>query len=181
MEADRWTQNILHQIQLAPPPSPASISMRFAASVNATARTSTFDTYQSTAPDAGLTEVEEWVKSSKWRVFNITHGIRIFQLSYPDSVSTQQSQTNNYFTRALRSLLTMSPPPPLPCLRVNIPVGGSASNVFVTIMNYPAGCRTGIIKNVRIIEYIDNSTDFIHIELEPVYAYPTWTGEKLLN
>jgi hypothetical protein len=32
------------------------------------------------------------------------------------------------------------------------------------------------VKNIRIVENIDNFNDIIHIKLEPIYVYPTWTG-----
>jgi hypothetical protein len=64
----------------------------------------------------------------------------------------------------------------LPCLRINVALNSSTSDVYMTIMNYPPNCRSGIIKSVSLVEYIDNNTDIIHIVLDPIYIYPTWTG-----
>lgn len=115
-------------------------------------------------PDVRLTDVEEWVKSAKWRVYNVIHGLRILELANDsqliESCNTRTAKRSNG----------------LPCLRTNVFLGCSAADVFETIMNYPSGCRTGAIKSVRVIEYIDNATDIIHIMLHPIYVYPTWTG-----
>ena len=118
-------------------------------------------------PDVRLTDVEEWVKSAKWAVNNVIHGLRILELTSDSKSDTYYNYSSNNKTN--------------PCLRVNMFLGCSTGEVFGAVMNYPAGCRTGAIKSVRVIEYIDNSTDIIHIALNPVYLYPTWTGNIMYS
>ena len=106
-----------------------------------------------------LTEVEEWIKSSKWQVYSVADGVRVFEYQPTEEQSGAAAAT-----------------PAPPCLRVNVGVNGSASDVFMAVMNMPPACRTGAVRTVRIVESIDNCTDVVHIVLEPIFVYPTWTG-----
>lgn len=107
-------------------------------------------------PEIRLNEVEEWIKSSKWSVFSVLEGIRILNLG--NSIDLNESD--------------------VPCMRVNIAISGSVSSAFTSIFNLPPICRTGIFKSLEIIETIDNHTDIIHIKIDPVYIYPTWTSPR---
>ena len=46
------------------------------------------------------------------------------------------------------------------CMKVNMAMSGSATEIFMVIMNMPPMCRTGCIKNHRIVETIDNTEKF---------------------
>jgi hypothetical protein len=116
-------------------------------------------------PEVRLEAVEEWIRSSKWRVHSITNGIRIFS-EVPD-------EKYRYLPDKKEMAAALSP-----CLRVNINISGSVTDVFMAIMNLPPSCRTGIVKSIRVVESISNYADIVHIILEPVYIYPTWTSPR---
>jgi hypothetical protein len=116
-------------------------------------------------PEVRLEAVEEWIRSSKWRVHNVTHGIRIFS-EVPDESFKYLPRKND-----INSELP-------PCLRVNVNISGSVTDVFMAIMNLPSSCRTGIVRSIRVVESISNYADIVHIILEPVYIYPTWTSPR---
>jgi len=105
-------------------------------------------------PEIRLDDVEEWIKSSKWKVIEVFDGLRIFQ----------QSNTIDSLDNV--------------CLRVNVGINGSVNDVSSAIMSLPPACRTGILKSLRVVETIDNCTDIIHLMLEPVYIFPTWTAPR---
>lgn len=117
--------------------------------------------------DVRLTEVEEWVRHSNWKVYVVVDGIRIFE-NNASAVGAGPRDSRQSHQQA-RSRCP-------PCLRINLGVSGNTGDVFMTVMNSPPGCRTGILKDLRIVESIDNCTDIIHVTLDPIYVYPTWTG-----
>jgi hypothetical protein len=122
-------------------------------------------------PEVRIEEVEEWIGSSRWRVWSVHDGLRLFEQSnYDDLPSSNGSGSggHNGFDNGLSSVP--------PCLRVNISVSGSALDVFMAVMNLPPACRTGTIKSIRVVESINNYTDIVHIVLDPVFLMPTWTG-----
>ena len=123
-------------------------------------------------PEVRIEEVEEWISSSRWRVWSVRDGIRLFEQSnYDDLPSGNGSGSggHNGYDNGLNSIP--------PCLRVNISVSGSALDVFMAVMNLPPACRTGTVKSIRVVESINNYTDVVHIILDPVFLNPTWTGK----
>lgn len=122
-------------------------------------------------PEVRIEEVEEWICSSRWRVWSVRDGVRLFEQSnYDDLPSSNGSGSGGH--NGLDNGLSSSPP----CLRVNMSVSGSALDVFMAVMNLPPACRTGTIKSIRVVESINNYTDIVHIVLDPVFLYPTWAG-----
>ncbi len=45
------------------------------------------------------------------------------------------------------------------------------------LMNMPPACLTGVVRSMRVVESMDNQTDIVHLVLDGLYLYPTWTGE----
>lgn len=122
-------------------------------------------------PEVRLDEVEEWITVSKWKLCDVYQGLRLLSLSTGDR-DDEQTYFQSFFTN--RS--SENPQSAAPCMRVNLAVNGSAADTFSGIINFSKSLRTGIVKNIRIVENIDNFNDIIHIKLEPIYVYPTWTG-----
>ena len=121
-------------------------------------------------PEVRLQEVEEWIRSSKWKMKTVFEGLRIYEHMYT------LDDSNNLYNHVDGSRLSRFNLPP--CARVNLSVNASASDVFLTIMNLPASCRTGTIKNMTVVETIDNYTDIIHMQLDALYLWPTWTSPR---
>lgn len=122
-------------------------------------------------PEIRIEEVEEWISSSRWRVWSVRDGVRLFEQSNYDDLPSSNgcgSGGHNGYDNGLSSVP--------PCLRVNISVSGSALDVFMAVMNLPPACRTGTIKSIRVVESINNNTDVVHIVLDPVFLMPTWSG-----
>jgi hypothetical protein len=118
----------------------------------------------SAPPEVRLQEVEDWMRSSKWKVCEVKEGLRIFEQSHENSNIDNHSL---YFSQGIPQ-----------CRRVNIGLNGSPFDVFLAIMNLPPACRTGSINSIQVIEVVDNYTDIVHIVLDPVYLYPTWTSPR---
>ena len=116
-----------------------------------------------------LGEVETWMKSSAWRVYCVEDGVRVFEYGGEDKIYTSSPMP---FGDSKPKHLTHTPP----CLRVNVSMTGSVSDVFMTLMSLPPSCRTGIVKSIRVVETIDNYMDVVHIMLDSLYIFPTWTG-----
>ena len=124
-------------------------------------------------PEVRIEEVEEWIASSRWRVWSVREGLRLFEQSnYDDLPSSNGSGSGGH--NGYDNGLTSAPP----CFRVNISVAGSALDVFMAVMNLPPACRTGTIKSIRVVESMNNYTDVVHIVLDPVFLYPTWAGKN---
>jgi len=153
IDAEKWVNAILMQIHNAQPN-------------NSTTGQSFSKPVYAPPPDVRLTDVEEWVKSAKWKVCSVENGVRIFEIA---PVGAPKNE--------LFSLLPAKRAPP--CLRISVPLGRSASDVFSTVMSYPPSCLTGVLKGVTVVESIDNATDIIHITLDPIFIAPTWTGKFL--
>ena len=128
-------------------------------------------------PPAGvrLDEVEDWMVRSDWRVQSIKHGIRLFGINRNDTNDNSK----------ISSLMPFSPTASRSgsgnqnaCMKVNMAMSGSATEIFMVIMNMPPMCRTGCIKNHRIVETIDNYTDIVHITLDSLFLNPTWTSPR---
>lgn len=120
-------------------------------------------------PELRLDEVEEWIKSTKWRVHDVFEGVRIFEQNFNDDMTDSSKRVN-------ANEININDPP---CLRVNIPINGSVSEAYSALMTLPASCRTGIIKSLRIVASIDNNTDIIYLALDQAYLQPSWTGNSL--
>ena len=141
--------------------------------------------------------VEEWISSSRWRVWSVRDGIRLFEQTFDEGIGGSSSGFSSGaggFTSAFLGLgnphhgssssssasgssgsTDLSSPP---CLRINIPVNGSALDVFMAVMNLPPACRTGAVKSIRVVESINNYTDVVHIVLDSAYTFPTWTAPR---
>lgn len=124
-------------------------------------------------PEIRLDEVEEWITTSKWKVCDVYSGLRLLTIN--NGVDDEQSYFNSFFNSFGRGS-SSAEASAAPCMRANIGVNGSAADTFSGIINFSKSLRTGIVKNIRIVENIDNFNDIIHIKLEPIYVYPTWTG-----
>jgi len=123
-------------------------------------------TFNSPPPEVRILEVEEWVKSSRWRVAEVWEGIRFMEQSCPEV----EKDAGGFDPAQPRS--------DVPCMRVTIPLNGSASDTFATVMNMPFNVRTGIFRSLRIVETIDYNSDVIHVTCQPMYLWPTWTGPR---
>lgn len=119
-------------------------------------------------PEVRLDEVEEWITSSKWQLCDVYQGVRILSL-----ISDTPITSNKH----CEDLNACTPPP---CMKVNVEVNGSAADTFSAIINFTKSLRAGVIKSIGIVENIDNFSDIIHIKLEPVYLFPSWTGDVFL-
>lgn len=132
-------------------------------------------------PGVRIKEVEEWLKSSRWKVCSILDGVRIFEQAGYDETAVRGSSGVRVETAETEPVADQRPRNPyadIPCYRVNIGVCSGTLDVFKSIMSLPPGCRTGAIKQMRVIESIDNYTDIVHILLDPIYIYPTWTAPR---
>ena len=163
-DAERWVSSVLEQItQISRLHSEDKIT-------SGRADNSHLSLSYAPPPDVRLSEVEEWVKAAGWRVFDIQHGVRVYEL---EGDKKPIDPVYSFIT----TLLSPSPPRFVPpCLRVSIPLNNSPLDVFGVITSYPAECRTGVIRSFRVVESIDNSTDVVHLVLNPIFIYPTWTG-----
>ena len=75
-------------------------------------------------------------------------------------------------------LLCSFPPSSPPRFKVNIAVNGSATDIYSAIMTMPPLCRTGLIKSIRVVDCINNYSDIVHIMLEEIYLYPSFTSPR---
>jgi hypothetical protein len=138
----------------------------------------------SVRPEVRLQEVEDWITTSKWKIYDVYEGVRLLQIAQApagDAVNAQakgNTAVRNTAT-AFQSLAGLKCEG-VPCMRVNIGINASTADTFSSIINFSNSLQTGIIKSVRTIENIDNFTDVIHLKLEPMFLYPTWTGAHLL-
>jgi hypothetical protein len=152
-DAEIWVKAIEDQIRVLSGPTAANASNQPAAAAVQVMKVPP-------PPDIRITEVENWLKSTAWKVYNVVDGARVFEY------------VGNENGRGKATSSVKSPP----CLRMNIGMTGSVGDVFLTIMNLPPSCRNGTIKSLRVVDTIDNCTDIIQIVLEPSYVPPTWTG-----
>lgn len=136
-------------------------------------------------PGVRIKEVEEWLKSSRWKVCSILQGVRIFEQAGFDETAVRAHAGSVAVDPAHVLTDTLpnyqhdpNPYSEIPCYRVNIGVNSCTLEVFKSIMSLPPGCRAGAIKQMRVIESIDNHTDIVHILLDPIYIYPTWTAPR---
>jgi hypothetical protein len=127
------------------------------------------------SPKKKLESVEQWIRWSHWRLQTVLHGIRIYEQEKtpvsaapgaPDPSVAKKLLQSEYAADASCSGL----------LRVNLPMNAPTVDVFTTLMNMPPACLSGIIKDCHVIESMDNETDIIYMELEPIYISPTYSG-----
>eukprot|EP01041_Mallomonas_annulata_P010075 gene10075-20994_t len=125
-----------------------------------------------------LEEIDEWIRSSTWRVSNVVQGIRIFEQSNRFISKNNDSSFTTSHESSSSTSTSMTDLPP--CLRINMSMNGSPSDVFMSIMKEKTAVSVlpGIIKSMRIIETINNYTDIVHIILDPIFIYPTWTSPR---
>jgi len=121
-------------------------------------------------PEVRITEVEEWIMTSKWKVFDVYEGLRLLHIYQPGEIGISSSSSSSLSSSTQGGVVDTS------CMRVDISVNASAAETFTMIHNFTDTLQTGIIKSLRVVETIDNFTDIIHLKLEPIYLHPTWTG-----
>eukprot|EP01038_Epipyxis_sp_PR26KG_P016207 gene16207-22043_t len=133
-------------------------------------------------PEVHLEEVEEWITNSKWKLYSTFEGARLQQLIHrtdDDNINNYESFFNyNRFVRQQNNHNNSNENSTLPCLRINIGINGSPGDTFSSIMNFIPALRTGVIKSIRVVEVIDNFNDVIHMKLEPIFTYPTWSAPR---
>lgn len=131
-------------------------------------------------PEVRLQEVEDWITTSKWKIYDVYEGVRLLQISHPDAQTHSQNSSGGATVRNnLTAFASNKQPDEAPCMRVNIGINASTADTFSAIINFSNSLQTGIIKSMRIVENIDNFTDVIHVKLEPMFLYPSWTGMVL--
>lgn len=115
-------------------------------------------------PEIRLESVQKWLQQSRWKLKCCLNGTRLYE--------NEVIKGENYVTDNTATI----PQEPVPyLLRVNVPLQHSSpAEVFTTVMNMPPCCRTGVIRNYRIVESMDNQTDIIYMELEGMYMSPTY-------
>lgn len=137
----------------------------------------------SVRPEVRLQDVEDWITTSKWKIYDVYEGVRLLQIARaPADAAVAGSSSSAARTSALSfSSLAGSKCDEPPCMRVNIGINASTADTFSSIINFSNSLQTGIIKSMRIVENIDNFTDVIHLKLEPMFLYPSWTGKQTRN
>lgn len=124
-------------------------------------------------PEIRLASIEKWLQQSRWKLKSCIDGTRLYENDVIESIPS--GETGGAFGQPEAATAAAAAAIPH-LLRVNIPMQHSSpAEVFTTVMNMPPCCRTGVIKNYRIVESMDNQTDIIYMELEGVYMSPTHT------
>lgn len=136
---------------------------------------------QAIRPEIRLQEVEDWITTSKWKIYDVYEGVRLLQIVRTvDTTNTTTSTTSTSTNILTSSSSSFNNNTTIPCMRVNIGINASTADTFSSIINFSNSLQTGIIKSMRIVESIDNFTDVIHLKLEPMFLYPTWTGKEFI-
>mmetsp|Transcript_5295 Transcript_5295/g.8634 ORF Transcript_5295/g.8634 Transcript_5295/m.8634 type:complete len:795 (-) Transcript_5295:691-3075(-) len=142
-------------------------------------------------PEVRLKDVQRWITTSKWKLFDTYEGVRLLQIDHdaPPGGGATGGGGGSGVGSIIRGATagggggassagsngnSLSPP----CMRVNLGINGSTSDTFSSIINFSNSLQTGLIKSMRIVENIDNYTDVIHLKLEPLFLYPTWTAPR---
>ena len=134
---------------------------------------------QAIRPEIRLQEVEDWITTSKWKIYDVYEGVRLLQIVRTVDTTNTTTSTTSTSTNILTSSSSFNNNTTIPCMRVNIGINASTADTFSSIINFSNSLQTGIIKSMRIVESIDNFTDVIHLKLEPMFLYPTWTGKEI--
>eukprot|EP01032_Pedospumella_encystans_P021487 gene21487-24373_t len=131
-------------------------------------------------PEVRLQEVEDWITTSKWKIYDVYEGVRLLQISHPPEATavTNNGNTGATVRNNLTAFVSNNKLEEAPCMRVNIGINASTADTFSAIINFSNSLQTGIIKSMRIVENIDNFTDVIHLKLEPMFLYPSWTAPR---
>jgi len=129
----------------------------------------------SVRPEVRLQEVEDWITTSKWKIYDVYEGVRLLQICRSSDSSSSDTTASG---ASLLTPISAGQAEKVPCMRVNIGVNASTADTFSSIINFSNSLQTGIIRSVRTIENIDNFTDVIHVKLEPMFLYPTWTAPR---
>jgi len=129
-----------------------------------------------------LDAAETYIQSSQWRLLeggwaNMlgrgTNGMRVFE-EYMDS------EENSPFVRRRRVSVQGRPCPPL---RGSVILNATPDDAFTTLMCYTNTSRNiGNYKLIQkgrhsfeIIERLDQHSDIIRLEYDPLYLFPSWT------
>lgn len=125
-------------------------------------------------PDVRLSELEEWLTNTRWKVFDTYEGIRILEPYIPEDsdVPFQERCFNSSDTT-----LTSADYDTAPCFRINVSVHGNVTDAFSSIINASEAIKAGVVQEMKVIHAIDDNTDIVHLKLQPVFLYPTWTGK----
>ncbi len=196
-DAERWTSAIEAQIADLDDTGAVSTTTAAVGAAEFLSRVPYRQRKHTPRPEVRIADVEEWVTNSKWKVFSVYEGVRLMQQVLPSEASNAIEGNGCYqeqfFSNGMSSLRGKSSgggssrssnsgggggagiPP---CMRVNQSINASAADTFMSVFNFSAALRTGVINSIRIVENIDNYTDIIHLKLESVYIAPTWTGKK---
>lgn len=117
-----------------------------------------------------LEEVEGWIRSTRWRVHRLMHGIRVFE----QNMHADSDSFDSFGGKVAVSVAAEK----APCLRINLSMNASPTHVFNTIMSMPPACRTGTVKSFGLVETLTSFVDIVHLALDPVYISPTWTAPR---
>ncbi len=156
VDAERWTHAIETQIR------ELADSMYDLPLVRGTG---TGLTGRNQPPEKKLEFVEQWIRWSKWKHHTILNGIRLCEQDKSSSPTPGSPQSERALDQGVK------------LLRVNMGMNVSTSDVFITLMNMPPGCLSGLIRSCRVVESMDNQTDIIYMELDSIYLHPTATSE----
>lgn len=124
-------------------------------------------------PDVRLSELEEWMTNTRWKVFDTYEGVRILEPYIPEDGDIPYQES---FFHSSESTLTDADYETAPCFRVNVSVNGSVTDTFSSIINALEAIKAGVVQEMKVIHSIDDNTDIVHMKLHPVFLYPTWTG-----
>lgn len=121
-------------------------------------------------------EVEKWLASTQWKVFNVHEAVRILhQVEYQSEDSFDKIFSAN---RSKAQVVAATTAAAVPCMRCNIPMKGTMADTFATIMNFYKARRPGIVTSLSVVQVMDNNTDIIHMKFEPLYLEFTWTAPR---
>jgi hypothetical protein len=120
-----------------------------------------------------LEEVEGWIRSTRWRVHRLMHGIRVFEQTVAGTDSASDSFEFGTAPSPGAGSLAAAP-----CLRINLGMNASPAHVFGTIMSMPPACRTGTVQSFGLVETLTQFVDIVHLTLDPVYLFPSWTAPR---
>ena len=126
-----------------------------------------------------LEEAEKWANNTEWRVWSVEQGIRVFELDGSAGPGMDAAGSSSSSSGSSRCRMAGAPgsrnlmeylgwTDDIPCLRVETPVHGSNTDVFMALINMPPSCRQGPIRAQRVVETLDNYTDVVHLMLRNV-------------
>lgn len=122
-------------------------------------------------PEVRIDEVEDWLHATRWKACDTYAGLRLFEPNYDDDQCSYDAFFNPIQAKQIDVQAS-------PCLRVNVEVNTNPADAFAAIMLFGTALKTGIVQSVRIIENLDHQTDIIHLKLNPMFLFPTWTAPR---